>query len=47
MMEEHIGFPEYILNPKLLDKDYEHVSLREHVSDDNILHELPLIIYLF
>lgn len=26
MMEEHIGFPDYILDPVLLDKDFEHVS---------------------
>ena len=26
MMEEHIGFPEYILNSVQLDKEYEHVS---------------------
>ena len=29
MMEEHIGFPEYILDPVKLDKDYEHVSLKD------------------
>lgn len=34
MMEEHIGFPDYILDPVLLDKDFDHVSFFcvEHFS---------------
>src|SRR5699024_7066218 len=45
IMEEHIGFPEYILNSTLLDKDYEHVSsipVSDALSPINSLSLSPL-----
>ncbi|KPM08139.1 neprilysin-like protein 2 [Sarcoptes scabiei] len=37
MMEEHIGFPDYILDPKALDKDFEHLEFGNITYFENVV----------
>ncbi|OTF81661.1 hypothetical protein BLA29_009348 [Euroglyphus maynei] len=37
MMEEHIGFPDYILDPVLLDKDFDHLEFENSTYFENVV----------